>query len=301
MDTLIADAVAQADARMSAAAAPSATQVSATVYEICLSSPAPDVMADFYATAMGYRFESPDHPLLGVAVDRRIRLVRGEQKKLGYAAYAVDDAAGLEALRARLAAAGVAAVPHDDPTLFTDSAMFHDPDGNRFIFGLPTAVPAALPAADMKPARLQHIVTASTQPERVVAFFKDVVGLTVSDVVLDDEGGLRTAFMRSNHEHHSFAVFRAPENRLDHHCYESDDWNAIRDWADHFAGLDTDLFWGPGRHGPGNNLFIFVHDPDGNSVELSVELEHIHDQRDTGTWAHCKKTANSWGHALLRS
>jgi len=33
--------------------------------------------------------------------------------------------------------------------------------------------------------------------------------------------------------------------------------------------------WGPGRHGPGNNLFVFIHDLDGNWVEVSAELEHV--------------------------
>jgi hypothetical protein len=27
--------------------------------------------------------------------------------------------------------------------------------------------------------------------------------------------------LRSDHEHHSLAIFQADGNRLDHHCYES--------------------------------------------------------------------------------
>ena len=59
--------------------------------------------------------------------------------------------------------------------------------------------------------------------------------------------------------------------------------------------------WGPGRHGPGNNLFLFVHDPDGNWVELSAELEVVAPDRPTGTWPHEERTLNSWGSAPLRS
>ena len=58
-----------------------------------------------------------------------------------------------------------------------------------------------------------------------------------------------------------------------HHAYESEDWNLIRDWADHLVSLDVKIAWGPGRHGPGNNLFSMINDTDGNWVELSAELE----------------------------
>ena len=33
-----------------------------------------------------------------------------------------------------------------------------------------------------------------------------------------------------------------------------------------------------GGTGPGNNLFIFIEDPDGSWIEVSAELEVIHDR-----------------------
>ncbi len=33
------------------------------------------------------------------------------------------------------------------------------------------------------------------------------------------------------------------------------------------------MFFGPGRHGPGNNLFFMVVDADRNRLEFSAELE----------------------------
>ena len=142
---------------------------------------------------------------------------------------------------------------------------------------------------------------ASTNPARLIDFYIDVVGFTLSDRVLDDEGGLRTAFVRCGHEHHNLAVFLAPENRIDHHCLEAGDWDLIRDWSDHFADERIPLRWGPGRHGPGNNLFVFVHDLDGNWVEISAELEQVTPDRPVGNWPHEERTLNSWGIGLLRS
>ena len=57
---------------------------------------------------------------------------------------------------------------------------------------------------------------------------------------------------------------------------------------------------GPGRHGPGNNPFAFIEDLDGNKIEISAELEIVHD-RQTKKWPHEPKTLNLWGNAIMRS
>jgi len=59
------------------------------------------------------------------------------------------------------------------------------------------------------------------------------------------------------------------------------------------------LMWGPGRHGPGNNIFIFVEDPDKNWIEISAELEIMYD-RPAKNWPHEEYTLNSWGRGILR-
>jgi catechol 2,3-dioxygenase len=78
------------------------------------------------------------------------------------------------------------------------------------------------------------------------------------------------------------------------------EWNLIRDWCDHFAGLGIEIVWGPGRHGPGNNLFAFIKDPDDNWIEISAELEVIFD-RDIVDWPQSTRTLNTWGRAFMRS
>ncbi len=58
------------------------------------------------------------------------------------------------------------------------------------------------------------------------------------------------------------------------------------------------LIWGPGRHGPGNNLFVMFDDPEGNHVELSAEMERFYDDRAEyrpRTWAVGPRTVNLWG------
>ena len=275
---------------------------SASLHELALRTDAPRELASFYADALGYEVRETENAWLGLARGRRLRFLEGKPKSLAYAAYVVPRAKDLEALTDRLEKAGVEHETVDVQGLRSGAVKFADPDGNLFIMGIAgDAGTGAMGAIAERPARLQHVVFASTNVERMVAFFIDTVGFVLSDEVLDDAGGLRSAFLRCSDEHHSLAVFAAAENRLDHHCYEAEDWGLIRDWADHFADLRLPLKWGPGRHGPGNNLFLFVHDPDGNWLEVSAELERVAPDRPAGTWRHEERTLNSWGEGKLRS
>jgi catechol 2,3-dioxygenase len=67
------------------------------------------------------------------------------------------------------------------------------------------------------------------------------------------------------------------------------------------ARLRIPLWWGPGRHGPGNNLFFMVEDPDGHKVEFSAELERMPPEMAPRTWPHEQRTLNLWGSAWMRS
>ena len=50
------------------------------------------------------------------------------------------------------------------------------------------------------------------------------------------------------------------------------------------------IHWGIGRHGPGNDVFFMVKDPDGNLLEISAEIEHCDPARPAGTWRHEQRT-----------
>ena len=196
----------------------------------------------------------------------------GSPNTLACAGYAVKDAEALARLESTIRNESWPVERLTESTLFQPGALsIRDPDQNEIHFGLL--------ADDDKPevaglrARLQHIVVASRQARRLSEFYQRVLGFTLSDNVVDETGQLKTAFLRCSPEHHSFAVFQASGDRFDHHCYEAGDWSLIRDWGDHFASKNVKVEWGPGRHGPGNNLFLFVHDLDDNWLEISAELE----------------------------
>ena len=151
------------------------------------------------------------------------------------------------------------------------------------------------------PGRTQHIVFSSTRLAEVQPFYRDVLGFVVSDEVIAEDGRVTACFLRSDELHHSYAVFQGDGQGYDHHALEVDCWNDIRDWGDHFASLRVPIWWGPGRHGPGNNLFFMIRDPDGNRIELSAEQELMPREMAMRTWPHDERTLNLWGNAWMRS
>lgn len=265
-----------------------------------LGSPDPARLADFYGEIFGVPAVAQGEGYLCRGPDRCLLFTDGAANSLKSAGYAVEDEAMLAGLARRLGQARVP-VERDETGLMGPAAIaVRDPSGNRIVYGLDPA-PMPVRVADAPPARLQHLVVGSHDAEAMAGFYTEVVGLRESDRVLDGEGGLRTVFLRSDDEHHSFAVFQTDGDRFDHHCYELPDWNAIRDWGDRLAARRIPVKWGPGRHGPGNNLFLFFHDPEGNWVEVSAELQIVKPDHEVGVWAHEERTLNSWGQAFLRS
>ncbi len=271
----------------------------ARLHHLAFESADPEAKVAFYRDGLGLE-AAPDGPGRWTLVggERRLVIQRGERGGLAHAAYGLDDGDRLEALRGAVESRGIAAVDAASPFFRKGAFSVSDPDGNRLVFGVAEAFSAP---TDRLPGRLQHLVVATTALAPMVTFYRDGLGFVVSDWVREASGEATVCFLRSDPEHHSFAAFRAPEAGLDHHAYEATSWNDIRDWADHFASLGVPLSWGPGRHGPGNNLFLMVRDPDEKWVEISAEIEHLPLGMAAREWRHEERTLNYWGQAFMRS
>lgn len=268
----------------------------AYLHHIQLQSGDPARLARFYADAMDMTARQLDNgEWLCEGPLRRVLVTHGGNKRLGYAAFGCRDAEGLAAIRARAERTGVDILPSPSPLFRSEAFAVRDPDGNLIVFGL--GGPEE-PRAGLR-GPLQHLTLASLDPVAIEDFYVNKLGFLTSDYVRDESGKVLVCWMRSNHEHHTLACFRHTRQGIDHHSYEAGDWSVIKDWCDRMGARRIPLIWGPGRHGPGNNIFIFVEDPDRNWVEISAELEVVYD-RLPKDWPHEEYTLNSWGRGILR-
>ncbi|MBJ2232359.1 VOC family protein [Pseudomonas simiae] len=277
------------------------TSTPARLCYLHLASKAPQQQVDFYRRLLDMNcLAQADGSWLLQGPQRAMLISPADHSGLLAAAYDLGSQSRLSELRTRLVSKGCSVEALDSPLLEAGAFQIRDPQGRQTVFG----VSLGAVATDRKgmPGRLQHVVFQTTELEAMIDFYVNTVGFTVSDNVVDEQSSqLTTCFLRSDDEHHSLAFFRGSKNEWDHHCYETNEWNDIRDWGDRFAKERITLFFGPGRHGPGNNLFFMVVDADRNRLEFSAELEITEASRAPGVWPQEEYTLNSWGRAWIRS
>jgi len=264
-------------------------EIGAVLDHLHLSSPDPQAVANFYAAHYGMQTEPAGAAQLLRGPGRKLAISEGPANRLKYAAWRFDEVGALARFRSRVPTRSqVALPPFDwfDPQAFAVA----DPDGNVTVFtaGPASAVPAT---AAVPPAVGQHFALRTSDPARLLAFYRDELGFTLSDRVEDPQGVLRACFLRTDHLHHALALFGAPAARFDHQSFETPSWQDLR----------TPMAWGVGRHGPGNDVFFMVLDPDGNLAEISAEIEVCAPERAVGLWPHEERTLNLWGRAIMRS
>ncbi len=269
----------------------------------------PDVAAtaDFYGRVLGLviQDELADGGLrLGWGTGHHVMdLLPGDQA-LDHLGFEVRDADGINALRARFTAADVAVRDLDAAVLdYARSASagiaVTDPDGNTVHFHGPVQRQGEN-AADTgrRPIKYQHITLATTDVPRMAAFYVGLVGFRISDQLKDGN----FAWLRSNRDHHTLAIVATgTSGDIDHYSYDLAGWDDFKAWCDRLTDENVNVAWGPGRHGPGNNLFVFFDDPAGNHIELSAEMEKFHDDRVTyfpRRWEPIPNSVNLWGGQL---
>jgi catechol 2,3-dioxygenase-like lactoylglutathione lyase family enzyme len=239
----------------------------------------------------GYRCSAPG---------REVQLSPGPANQLRYAHFALQSQQAWARFSARVQLLALEPLP---PAFAGQSQALslRDPDGNQLVFTL--APPAPLAQSDMPqlPATLQHFALRSPDLEPMLAFYSQQLGFVLSDAVKDPEGVLRACFLRTDTQHHALALFFAPVSCFDHQSFEAPDWDSMKQWGDHMAAIRQPIVWGLGRHGPGNDVFFMVRDPDGNLAEISSEIEQCAPDRPAGLWPHEERTLNLWGKAILRS
>ena len=142
------------------------------------------------------------------------------------------------------------------------------------------------------PIQLTHAVINSTDVEASERYAVEKLGFKVSD---------RTAhmrFIRCNRKHHALAYAKSEFASLNHIAFEMHDMDAVMRGIGRLRDAGHEPVWGPGRHGPGNNVFGYFIAPYGGIVEYTAEVSEVDENYKVGTpedWKWPPGRIDHWG------
>jgi catechol 2,3-dioxygenase len=217
-------------------------------------------------------------------------VTEGAKKQLGHVSYGCfeDD---FPKFRVRLEKMRIERT--DPPRGFeSDGLWFRDPDGLLLEIRIgdkrsPNAKPPCdNPAGDpgianapsrsrmprVAPKRLAHILTFTRDVPKTIAFYRDVLGMGLSDRSGDGIG-----FMHGVHgsDHHLLAFLKSEAPGLHHLSWDTGSIQDIGMGAMQMAARGYARGWGLGRHVLGSNYFHYVRDPWGSYCEYACDVDYI--------------------------
>ncbi|MCO5399064.1 VOC family protein [Ralstonia soli] len=169
---------------------------------------------------------------------------------------------------------------------------FVDPDGNliQIRIGPKTTLSALAPRVDsppragqrsvhghrdaktVTPRRLSHVLMFSSDINRSIVFYCDVLGLRLSDRSRD-----LVAFMHARHgsDHHLIAFAASDAKGWHHSAWDVAGVDEVGLGAAQMCKAGYTEGWGTGRHVLGSNYFYYVRDPWGSFAEYSADIDFV--------------------------
>ena len=205
--------------------------------------------------------------------------------------------AEVDRLHARAKAAGAPQI--DPPAAILEPGggygfTFMDPECRvlRVIAGDARHPDAA--AVSDRPEKITHVGLNTPRQEEIAAFWVQALGFRISDRSL-------LTFIRCNSDHHSIAFHPGERPSLHHIAFEMADIDSVMRGAGRMRDAGRPIEWGPGRHGPGNNVFAYFVGPDDFVIEYTAQIEQVDDNSPVRTpkdWAYPPGHSDLWGATL---
>jgi catechol 2,3-dioxygenase-like lactoylglutathione lyase family enzyme len=237
-----------------------------------------------------------DGPYASGAAATIMRLRRGPEPRLLEVVFEAQPSSDMDAVATRLLAAGVSAEPVA-ATAIAGPGLAFSVGGQNIALAMPASESdqISLPPSSLRPRRLGHVNLTTPEPQAIVRALIDGLGLRLSEQI-----GEGFYFLRVTSEHHNIGVRTGAAGNAHHIALEVHGWDSYRVLCDHLAGLGHTVEYGPGRHGPGRNLFVYLRDPSsGLRFELFSDMAHVADEStyEPPRWSldERHKTVNIWG------
>jgi catechol 2,3-dioxygenase len=211
-------------------------------------------------------------------------LRESDGKGLGHVAFRVSDNGALDELERLHVGLGlpVERVPAGAEPQQGKALRTVTPDGHAIEFyhdfdeiSVPDGAEVRLPMrathlrGGVPPARLDHVNLRVSDTPKALEYWSGQLDFRASELWLNPDGQPRTAWVRRGFGTHDVALGQG-EPGMHHFAYTLADEPALIRAADLIsdAGLDSDIDYGPSRHGATNAFCLYVFDPAGNRLEL---------------------------------
>jgi catechol 2,3-dioxygenase-like lactoylglutathione lyase family enzyme len=265
---------------------------------------------DVLGLAVSAQDESSAHLTSGLDFSSVV-LRTGPDDRILHNAFQLDPSVALQDAAKALRDAGCEASERTDPDPgIAELVEFTDPSGNVVqLYAATAAAPGGAPdgsGGGILPHKLGHVCLLTDDVPGLVTFYQDVLGFRWSDWMGDF-----FAFIRCGSDHHTMNFMRSRDvGRMHHIAFELNDWDHVKKACDRLGAAGIPLLWGPGRHGPGHNVFTYHRAPDGSVVELFCELDRMADEglgyfeprpwhednpQRPKVWEPSPQAANAWG------
>ena len=272
------------------------------IHHVGLLSPAIAVHTRFYLEAWRLQSAGEDRQVRyfrGASAERHVlSLHPASRQGLHHLAFSVDGREAVDAAAAELEREGIplVALPADlDEPGGGYGLRFLDPENRCIELSAGVARHANGGSGENDgPRRLCHVGLNTPRFEQTVAFYTDVLGFRVSDWIED-----QLVFLRCGRRHHVIVFTRADHASVNHVAYAMADVNDLMKGVARLRARGQEPEWGPGRHGPGNNIFCYYRDPGGYVNEFSSDLAYIEDEatHEPAVWRRAPETMDYWGTA----
>jgi catechol 2,3-dioxygenase-like lactoylglutathione lyase family enzyme len=207
--------------------------------------------------------------------DLVVQLEKGDTSRCARLAFQAAPDADLDALRRGIEAENLRCEMRNDPSPGIPKMLtFADPKGTVCeVFTTQTAISTNQAVSGIGPIKLGHLAFVVDEPKKYADFYGRVLGFRVSDWIDDF-----FVFLRCGPDHHTINFVRGKRTQMHHVAFELKDFAHVQAACD-FLGLNKiPLIWGPGRHGPGHNIYTYHRNPDDQIVEMFTELDKMLDE-----------------------
>jgi catechol 2,3-dioxygenase len=169
---------------------------------------------------------------------------------------------------------------------------FKDPEGRNFAVVSDVAEHAdRAPRAD-RPTKISHVNLNCRDSDATFEFMSTVLGFKLSDQTR------QFRFIRCNPDHHSLVLGFNDNANLNHIAFEMPDLDSVMRGVGRMRDHGHAVEWGPGRHGPGNNVFAYFCGPGELPLEYTGEMQQVGDDhrvRKPEEWTWPPGRLDHWG------